>query len=1453
MTQHAHSPFGNPDSGAFGPQVRRGPVAGRAPIEPMGSFERFVNPDAGGDIGLMGLVLGNRSASRFDAAAEQRVREQGLQAVMQSIRAADGSIVKGITQFLGTPEGQQAFASDPDFFKKLIPLITPPRPTAEIQNFRAEALQRDMTVQELRAERVRLRKATDARAERTREQADRALDLTERGQNRPTEATRSLREEATRRGLTPEAVQAERTEAAVDAADRAERGITVAEQNAGKATEATRRRREEAAILGTTEGELLREERREAAAVVDRQIAALTLAEENAARPTDAVRTGLEIAKIMDTDPKVYFERKAALAGTQQQQAIASLQRMGIIDEVFAAKWLAGTLKIVERMDGPNRDKATGIFFLVDSTPGAESSSNLTPQTPEAAASLRQLVAPEDRAPVETTDPDRGGNEFDALLALTPEGAPAGGGGGPAPAGAAEPVIGGEIVRGAGLTALVKRASSATLGQFFPGLTFPETVDQTNRLRQIKTQVTTLLAEGTGRLGVAERKDALRNVDNVGLTRSPLDAAVSLLALHDTLDLLESTALQVRDDPATTKIVNAAADKKILSIQLTRKLLPTREALETEMTTLRAEDPIGDFFDTINRIEEGVVGEGEVEPGAGAEGGGPGDPEAGGPPAAPAVLPPAGAQDSLDLEPLAEISDPSVFAQIGDVLRAGNALIDPAIPPELRGPLQTLTDVGNGFNKGIAGVLGIVPEAADQIMRLMFNQGFLDSPGDGEEAVFRAARELGFLPNRDKLSTFADRFGTNLFDTTLALSVMLTAAPFVAGAQATTVIGASVVTLAKNLITFSRDFPARFLMTEIFATGGATAGGDIGERRGSSEGVKNTLRLTGGIFGAGLLGVLTVVPRSIFLQPNTLTGAATARPGPFKRAGDAALGFGDKLIAGLPSKAKVGKVFDLQAIRSVASEAVQASRFRVNFALQNIMGRFAPKIMNDSVAESRKFVKATQQVYKAARLEESKRWSKVDLKADMTKQNQELVDFAAEMRAGASNTAPEIEVPVDVLTRVGALVRKTPRGLVVQKTDYKDYRGFRRLIRNGLEDPATPKEVRRNLVLLDNKLMDLLEKGIPDTATLSTARAYSRWLNQRFTEGPFAEIIAGGGRLLRADNVVNVARNAIFAERGPEFMQNVAQQLADPQATKAAVNTLRAAMREQVNALMAQAQNRSAQLGLSGVEADLQASTAGARGIVGQGPNMLENPQVKSFLEGFPKVAVQAQTTTRKLNTLLSQARQVEDASFKMFSDLEPDVALAKLLTLPNKGQAARVIRTQLENDPDALEALRFGLLKTMLAKPNGQMLSPAEGLTTLASKGNADVVRVILGDKGLRRVKNILLAAQDFDTSGASMYRVMLPLAQTSGRIVGAGLGRMLNTGTIQAPGITSNLVGRMTTNLVSQFDPLTMLGRAIRDPKMEALLLSRAPTTSQQFRLLARKMGLINASLQVEGGLTE
>lgn len=706
--------------------------------------------------------------------------------------------------------------------------------------------------------------------------------------------------------------------------------------------------------------------------------------------------------------------------------------------------------------------------------------------------------------------------------------------------------------------------------------------------------------------------------------------------------------------------------------------------------------------------------------------------------------------------------------------------------------LQPVGDIIAGMNQGLANVAGLPIDAVDALMRQIGMDGVLDQPGTGRDAVVRAMEKLNIGADKRKaanqfLADLGEASGENL----VLLSAFFAAAPTMMTAKGEGFAANFMRDLGKALI----KHPWMSGISEV----GAAVGGETGAMAGEAVGgeLGETLGGIAGALGGGATPLaLATGGLSQLAKGGTLGLIGAARRGAAE-VGEL-VNIGRRAIGTRPLVTELSPPVDL------IGGAIKADQLRV----EGIIERLAAKMTQsaDPLESAEQLQTVLRKAYPYARRFEDEYWKKADVKKSMSTAG--IKAFRDNMIGSTVKEGRDEWLPNDLL----ADIKRLPKNAPIERLRAIRTKAFQRLQSGTVPTPqgvlAMNDTLRGNLNTLIKEIDTQIETAFPNDVPLKQAIEYTRWIHSRFTRGPVSQFARPRSGEEQLPDIEAAARGALRQKKFGPQVADIAERLDMPALTVAAEQFLRGQLEAEIARLGPQAAAK-----------------------------FVKMPSTKAFVRSYPRIAAEWASTGKRLDNMMSYRKEIMDSAFLKMAGEQPQTAINRIITSSNKVRHAKLLHDRVKGDPDALEAAKNQMILEVerIAGSN-----PSKVLQILDGTDVRPAMRQILGND-LDRLERIARESVEWMKAEKGVPRYMLTRGS---RVIGAWVGRRLNTRTLQAPEFGGRLAQRIVEDWIGKVEN-DIFSRAVRYPAWEAVLKARMPQSNTE---LHRLRGLVRRAIRIE-----
>lgn len=703
-----------------------------------------------------------------------------------------------------------------------------------------------------------------------------------------------------------------------------------------------------------------------------------------------------------------------------------------------------------------------------------------------------------------------------------------------------------------------------------------------------------------------------------------------------------------------------------------------------------------------------------------------------------------------------------------------------------------LRNFGEGFTRTLAMGISVPFDLVPNILQAVGAQEYED-----EDAFYHGTldilRKTGFIRSDEQFRK-AEGFFTNLGRDALPglFGMGLMGAGARMGVQEGTAGSSWLLRKGKELFSeVGEQFanrPGSIAATETGASFGATEG----QRMTEGTPYEPLGQMAGAVLGGAALSRI----------PYTSTGKAVAR-------------------STVPNEPVLPSTADPSVVPLLARDTVEAAKKSINDkitqAVQSVLprglkGRFldprATWLEGPRIA-ARQFRQEVRRSLALARVREDALWDGVNLKRPIVTTNlkaraERLI--AENVDASGQQVVPNA-LPTAILKRIRDLPDTASLGDLIGRTGIRSE--ALKMLRKGAEGT-----MGHNLNEVQDMILDVISEAYPKDAPMALAREFSTWVNDRFFRGPLNDFLIND---LKRDATTSMEA-LIRREIGGEEVAAVGQGLDRSALQEKAATYMRNFFRSHADEMGPEKAHK-----------------------------WLTSAEVQRFIQEFPKQSADLEITASKLSNAFAERTALERAAFTSVAKSDISTAVSGVFARGDKAQAAREIMDGLRGNKAAENGFRSAMIRNLFQRAGAD---PAQLQIMLNERATREMLSEVLDFSQFNRFLRIVSNAarvQAGETSKVKglIYRPISVLA----RVLGAGAGRkFLNTGTIQAPGITSDLFRRSVDRFFIPLDPEELMVRAVIDPRAEKALNAAIPKNRKE---AAKFLRAVQLYLSAEIGL--
>jgi hypothetical protein len=228
--------------------------------------------------------------------------------------------------------------------------------------------------------------------------------------------------------------------------------------------------------------------------------------------------------------------------------------------------------------------------------------------------------------------------------------------------------------------------------------------------------------------------------------------------------------------------------------------------------------------------------------------------------------------------------------------------------------------------------------------------------------------------------------------------------------------------------------------------------------------------------------------------------------------------------------------------------------------------------------------------------------------------------------------------------------------------------------------------------------------------------------------------------------------------------------------------------------------------------------------------DLLDNfPQVRQGIEQAIGLTGQAAKATRRVDRFDSLLNDRNRSAIGRYLSAPVDQEVNTILKSPDPKRTSKLLLNAVNKDPEARDALSkaaFAYVSREATNANGEV-DPTKLLRILSSTpSKKSGILELMGSDQFKRLEKIameaerLSKAQKAKNTDLPINDLMGYVSQFPARLAGAAVGRSVMPGTVQGPGMFSNLAVRFT-NIMNVDTAPKVLMRALNDPDFYEILV--------------------------------
>lgn len=735
-------------------------------------------------------------------------------------------------------------------------------------------------------------------------------------------------------------------------------------------------------------------------------------------------------------------------------------------------------------------------------------------------------------------------------------------------------------------------------------------------------------------------------------------------------------------------------------------------------------------------------------------------------------------------------------------------------------------DIAAGFNISLARALSLPRETVDQGMGLL-GLDYMQH-GSPQQHTIDALNNMG-IPTYE-IDNLANKIGRGALPALATYTAMQLAAPSMAAKQG---IGP-----AAYMMREFGQWALKHPVAGLWVGQTSQAGGQIATNlvNPTSPLGKSATELSGELAGGFIPGIAKLPMKLI---PGA--GAATKLAG--RAVGNGINAISDILPTDLgnaikkynpfykqpvavPSEAIFNPNFDANRIQNFSKDQIAAAQTYQDKAIENAINSI-PTSGTPAQVQTRTH-NLLQDAEKISKRIVSGFWDRVplkkriavrDMRQDALRMKNELVDN--------DNTRPDVLLD-KIITETAP--QRLPTGQfkptqmsVAKLRDYQSQIGT--AITNERAQDAPREGFIRNLARLSEIIDNNIASQLPNDTTIEQARQMSKRHNDLFSRGPINDILSkrrsGDFRVPQADSIDTLLQKTDGLAALKAVQEGVSSYPRIP------TNRFRPAAYYNNPVAVTVAEKAQLDQLVKSAEDSIRAAF---RDAAEQGPQKAVAYSVKNedTIKSLSKVSGELAFAAQKVSTALAEKKSIAASALSRFAETSPDKAVANIFAQRDPAGVARQLILSFRGDPDALEGLRNEILNHMIYKVG--KTNPNLMQRQMQEPRIANLLEATLAPDQFARLSRMVNTAVRLGVDNEASFRQMfMSPAKTAGRLIGAMIGRRLETGTMQGPALVSQRVGKWMESMFSSTDPADILSQAVIDPNWESLLYSRVPTNSR------------------------
>lgn len=757
---------------------------------------------------------------------------------------------------------------------------------------------------------------------------------------------------------------------------------------------------------------------------------------------------------------------------------------------------------------------------------------------------------------------------------------------------------------------------------------------------------------------------------------------------------------------------------------------------------------------------------------------------------------------------------------------------------------QAVQDIAAGFNISVAKAISAPREAIDRAMGLL-GLDYMQH-GSPQQQTIDAINRMG-IPAYE-LENTANKIGQGALPALATFAAMQLAAPSMAANQG---VGAGSY-LMREVGQWAVKHPVLGLwLGQTSQAGGKVATHSFGD---------NPLTELGGELAGGIVGSpsfikgaaklpLKVIPfggtitRSVGKATGTgIEAIANALPTDLGNAIKKYNPFYKQPIGPSFSEPLINKNFDANRLQTFAKDQIYGAQNYQDKAIENAINSI-PTTGTSAQIQNRTH-NLLQDAEKISKNIVSQFWRRVplktkipvnDLRQDVISMRKELVDN--------DNTRPD--AMIDKILQTVSPTR-LPNGQFKAATPtITKLRDLQSQIGTAITEERAKDAPRegfvRNLARISEMIDDNIAKQLPNDTSIEQARQMSKRHNDLFSRGPINDVLSkrrtGDFRIPQSDSIDALMQKTNGLQALKDVQEGVSTYPRVP------TNKFRPQSFYNNPYAVTPAEKGTLDQMVKSAEDSIRASF---REAAEQGPQkaVAYSQKNEDAIKALSQVAGELSFASQKVSTALAEKKSIDASKLAQFAQTTPEKAVANIFAQRDPADTARQLMISFRGDPDALEGLRNQILDHFIYTTGKTNPNVMQKMINEPRIGNL-LEATLAPDQYSRLTRMVNTAVRLGVEDETGLRQALASPMKTAGRIVGAAIGRRLNTGTIQGPAIVSKAVGSFMERALGATNPQDLLSQAVLDPNWESLLYSRIPTTTRDMKAAELKYRRIFAGI--------